>query len=177
LNVVSVEPYSRNWARRFERQAKALKIALGSQSSEIEHIGSTAIPGLAAKPIIDIAARAATGVDPFALASAIACLGYFPHLSGPKTHAVYIRGTDADRTEILHVFDWDDWPQCNQRVFRDKLLDDASSRRRYGELKIHLAESLSNGMDYTEAKRELIQELLNEEQASRGTPLTLAWDK
>jgi len=175
--VVSVEPYSRDWPRRFEQQATGLKVALGSQISEIEHIGSTAVPGLAAKPIIDIAARAFPGTDPFSLASAIAGLGYYPHLSGPKTHAVYSRGTEAGRTEILHVFDSDDWPQCNQRVFRDKLLHDASARRRYGELKIHLAASLSDGMKYTAAKRELIQELLNEEQASRGIPFTLAWDK
>jgi len=175
--VVAVEPYSRNWPRRFEQQEAALKVALGSQLSAIEHIGSTAIPGLAAKPIIDIAGRAAPGADPFSLGSEIAGLGYYPHLTGPKTHAVYIRGTDAGRTEILHVFDSDDWPRCNQRVFRDKLLHDASARRRYGELKIHLAASLSDGVTYTVAKRELIQELLNEEQASRGIPLTLAWDK
>jgi GrpB-like predicted nucleotidyltransferase (UPF0157 family) len=175
--VVAVEPYDRDWPCRFELQATALKVALGAQLSEIEHIGSTAVPGLAAKPIIDMAGRAAAGVDPFSLGSAIAGLGYYPHLTGPKTHAVYIRGTEAGRTEILHVFDSIDWPHCNQRVFRDKLLHDVSARRRYGELKVNLAASVSDGLKYTAAKRELIQELLNEEQALRAIPLTLAWDK
>jgi len=154
-----------------------LKAALGFLVTELEHIGSTAIPGLAAKPIIDIAGRAAPEVDPFALAPAIAGLEYYPHLSGPKSHAVYIRGSEAGRTEILHVFKLDDWVHCNQRVFRDKLLHDASARRRYADLKIQLAASLSDGMNYTAAKRDLIQELLNEERASRGLPPMPAWDK
>jgi GrpB-like predicted nucleotidyltransferase (UPF0157 family) len=175
--VVTVEPYCRDWPRQFEEQATRLKVALGSLITEIEHIGSTAVPGLAAKPIIDLAARAAPGVDTFGLSPVIARLDYHRRRSGPKTHAVYIRGTESIRTEILHVFDSADWPNCNQRIFRDKLLHDESARRRYAELKLRLAESESDGKSYTAAKRELIQELLNEEQALRGLPLTLAWDK
>ncbi len=175
--MVIVEPYSRDWPRLFEEQALRLRAALGARITDIEHIGSTAIPGLAAKPIIDLAARAATGIDPFDLAPVIASLGYFAHRSGPKNHAVYVRGTDAGRTQILHVFKWDDWELCNQRVFRDKLLHDDSARHRYRDLKIRLAGSVNDGADYTAGKRDLIQELLNEEQAARGMPFTSAWDK
>jgi GrpB-like predicted nucleotidyltransferase (UPF0157 family) len=175
--VVTLEPYNRDWPRRFKAQTKALRMVLGSRVTEIEHIGSTAIPGLTAKPIIDLAARAAVGVHPFELAPTIAPLEYYPHRSGPKNHAVYIRGTAEGRTEILHVFEWNQWQLCNQRIFRDKLLHDASARSRYEKLKIQLAASIEDGMDYTAAKRELIQELLNEEQTARGLRLTDAWDK
>ena len=175
--MVTVEPYNRDWPRLFEEQAVELRMALGSRATEIEHIGSTAIPGLAAKPIIDLAARAAPSIDPFALGSVIAFLGYSMHRSGPKNHAVYVRGTALGRTHILHVFRSDDWEHCNQRVFRDKLLHDASARHLYEDLKIQLAASVSDGAGYTAGKRELIQALLNQEQAARGFPLTIAWDK
>ena len=176
-SVVTVEPYNRDWPRLFEEQAIRLRRALGSRITEIEHTGSTAIPGLAAMPIIDLAARAAPGIDPFKLAPVIAVLGYNEHRSRPKNYAVYVRGTDAGRTQILNVFRSDGWELCNQRIFRDKLLHDASARRRYGDLKFQLAASVNDGAGNTAGKRELIQALLNEEQAARGFPPTIAWDK
>lgn len=175
--MVRVEPYDPNWPRLFREQANRLEVALGLRITAMEHIGSTAIVGLPAKPIIDLAARAAAGVDPFSLEPAIADLGYRQHRTGPKSHAVYVRGTDAGRTDILHVFTESAWPNCNQRVFRDKLLHDDRARLRYGNLKTSLATSDITGMEYTAAKRQLIEELLNEERASRGLPATIAWDK
>ncbi|WP_420897846.1 GrpB family protein [Cryobacterium adonitolivorans] len=69
---------------------------------------------------------------------------------------------------MLHVFTESAWPTCNQRVFRDKLDQDEAPRRRYGELRIMLAASGLIGRAYTAAKLDLIQELLDEERASRG---------
>jgi len=175
--VVTIEPYAPEWPLLFRAQADLLERALSAQITAIEHIGSTAIPGLAAKPIIDLAARAAFGVDPFSMEPLIEGLGYTQHRSGPKTHAVYTRGDTAGRRDILHVFTADAWSTCNQRVFRDKLQHDATARRRYGDLKLSLASSGMSGMDYTAGKRQLIQELLNEERAARGLPPVDAWDK
>jgi GrpB-like predicted nucleotidyltransferase (UPF0157 family) len=175
--VVTVEPYSPEWPHRFRQQAGLIERALAFRITAIEHVGSTAIPGLAAKPVIDLAARAAAGVDPFSLEPFIESLGYRLHRSGPKTHAVYTRGDSVGRTEILHAFTDTAWSTSHQRVIRDKLQWDATARRRYGELKISLAASGMSGMDYTAAKLELIQELLNEERASRGLPLVDAWEK
>ena len=80
-------------------------------------------------------------------------------------------------TEIFHVFDEADWQICNERVFRDKLMHDAIARERYQTLKVSLAAAGISGMEYTAAKRELIEELLNQERARRGLPPTTAWDK
>ncbi|WP_166793221.1 GrpB family protein [Cryobacterium lactosi] len=175
--MITVEPYSPEWPKRFRQQAELLERALTFRITAIEHVGSTAIPGLAAKPVIDLAARTPAGVDPFSLEPFIEGLGYRLHRSGPKTHAVYTRGDSTGRTEILHVFTATAWPTSHQRVFRDKLQHDATARRRYGELKVSLAASGMSGMAYTATKLQLIQELLNEERASRGLPLVDAWEK
>lgn len=94
----------------------------------------------------------------------------------PRTHAVYVRWEGSRRTHILHVFATDQWVDCNQRVFRDKLLQDADARDRYRLLKQSLA-ATSDGGAYTAGKLSLIEELLNEERAARGLPPTSAWDK
>jgi GrpB-like predicted nucleotidyltransferase (UPF0157 family) len=175
--VVVVEPYSEEWTRRYLSQSSQLTRALGPRITAIEHVGSTAIAGLPAKPVIDIAARAAAGADPSAFGPLIEGSGYQLHRSGPQTHAVYVRGTDAGRTDILHVFTPVAWTDCNQRVIRDKLLHDGDARRRYGELKVQLAASGIEGLDYTAAKVQLIQEMLDEERAARGLPPGDAWEK
>lgn len=176
-SVVTVERYSPDWPNRFHREAAILEQALAHRVDAIEHVGSTAIPGLRAKPVIDLAARVADTIDPFSLEPFIGQIGYALHTSGPKTHAVYTKSNGDGRTEILHVFTKNDWPTCNQRLLRDKLLHDHSARQRYGELKSELAGSGLSGMAYTAAKVELLQELLDEEREARNLPAASVWEK
>ncbi|BDZ51544.1 hypothetical protein GCM10025867_37850 [Frondihabitans sucicola] len=168
--MVTVGSSDPDWPRQYRSAAADLLAALGARITAIEHIGSTAVPGLVAKPIIDIAARAAPGVDPFSLHDAIDALGYRPHTAGPKNHAVFVKSAGSERSHLLHVFADDQWDTCNQRLFRDKLLHDESARRRYAELKVALASSATDGKQYTAGKRALVEELLHEEQAARGLP-------
>ncbi|WP_285028261.1 GrpB family protein [Plantibacter sp. ME-Dv--P-122b] len=174
--MIELSPHRTEWAAAFRHEAARLSDVLHGRVDAIEHIGSTAVPGLVAKPIVDLAARATAAGDPFALGPLLAGLGYEPNAAGPKTHAVYVRSEGARRTHILHVFDSDAWEHCNQRLFRDKLLHDAAARHRYGALKHRLA-ATDDGRAYTAAKLPLIEELLNEERTSRGLPPTTAWDK
>ncbi|NYF16152.1 GrpB-like predicted nucleotidyltransferase (UPF0157 family) [Microbacterium sp. AK009] len=173
--MVELEPYNAAWPAEFRREAQRVADAVGEAVEAIEHIGSTAVPTLVAKPIIDLAAKTAADVDPFELSEPLASLGYRQHTAGPKTHAVYVRADGDRRTHILHVFTPDQWAHCNQRLFRDKLLRDADARRRYESLKMRLA--ASDASNYTAGKSPLVQELLNEERASRGLPPVTAWDK
>lgn len=174
--MIELSPHRTEWAVAFRHEATQLSDVLHGRVDAIEHIGSTAVPGLVAKPIIDLAASVTPGVDPFALGPLLAGLGYELNAAGPTTHAVYVRSEGARRTHLLHVFGSDAWEHCNQRLFRDKLLHDASARRRYQALKLELART-DDGRAYTVAKLPLIEELLNEERASRGLPPTSAWDK
>lgn len=174
--MVELVEHHAEWAALFRAEADRLARALGPDVIAIEHIGSTAVPGLVAKPIIDLAARAAVGVDPFGLAALVTPLGYEQHRRGPKNHGVYVRSSGERRTHILHVFADDVWETCNQRLFRDTLLADPEARQRYGELKRALAD-VDDGREYTAGKRALVEELLNAERARRGLPPTAAWDK
>ena len=175
--MITLAAHRPEFADEFRTEAGRLRAALGDRVTTVEHIGSTAVPGLVAKPILDLAARAAPGVDPFGLAGDVAPLAYRRIAHGPKNHGVYVREHDGARTHILHVFADGVWDTCPQRLFRDKLLRDATARRRYGDLKTRLAAELTDGREYTAGKRALVEELLNEERAARGLPPTTAWDK
>lgn len=174
--MVELQPHQVAWASSFVHAADEATAALGGRVDAIEHIGSTAVPGLLAKPIIDMAARAVDGADPFAMGEALESLGYALHVAGPQNHAVYVRSVEGRRTHILHVFSAEQWPRCNQRLFRDKLLHDEDARRRYQQLKEQIAGS-TDGRAYTAAKSSLIQELLDDERKSGGLPPVEAWDK
>ncbi|ROS54096.1 GrpB family protein [Frigoribacterium sp. PhB24] len=174
--MVDLHPHSLAWADDYRREAERLATALGPRVDALEHIGSTAVPGLLAKPIIDVAARSSSGSDPFALGTDLIALGYERHATGPKTHAVYVRLDGTRRTHILHVFHPDQWDACNQRLFRDRLLRDPVARRRYATLKEALA-GLDDGRAYTAAKTALIAELVTDERVARGLPAVTVWDK
>ena len=175
--MIEIVPYRSEWAVEFRREADALRVHLAGRVDLIEHIGSTAVPGLEAKPIIDLAARMLPGADPFDLVSSITDLGYVQHRSGPRTHGVYVRDADGARTHILHAFSGKAWATCNQRLFRDKLLHDAAARERYRAAKLDASASAQTGRENTRRKTAIVEQLLNEERAARGLPPTAAWDK
>jgi len=70
--MVLLEPHRAAWRSDFAHEAERLHRALGADVTAIEHIGSTAVPGLSAKPVIDVAAQAAPSVDPFGLGGELA---------------------------------------------------------------------------------------------------------
>ena len=174
--MVDLEPHQARWSEDFRLESDRIRTVTAELIDALEHIGSTAVPGLTAKPIVDLAARLLPGVNATDLDEPLASLGYRRHTAGPKTHGVFIREDGGRRTHILHAFAVEEWEHCNQRLFRDKLLNDPSARDRYQSLKLSIAE-LADGREYTKAKTELIEELLNEERASRGLPPTVAWEK
>ncbi|KQM26856.1 hypothetical protein ASL10_04575 [Frigoribacterium sp. Leaf8] len=174
--MVDLQPHSPAWADDYRREAERLAVALGTRVDALEHIGSTAVPDLLAKPTIDVAARTSPGTDPSTLGADLVDLGYERHASGPKTHAVYVRRDGPRRTHILHVFRPDHWDACHQRLFRDRLLRDPVARQRYATRKEALA-GLDDGRAYTAAKTALITDLVTEERAARGLPAVTVWDK
>jgi GrpB-like predicted nucleotidyltransferase (UPF0157 family) len=175
--MVRLVDHRAEWAQEFGAEASRIGACLDARAVVVEHIGSTAIPGLLAKAVIDIAVRTASGVDPLALAPDLASIGYAQHLGGPMNHGVYVRSTNGERTQILHAFANHVWEHCHQRLFRDRLLRDPQARQRYAELKQSLADQHSEGREYTAAKRGLVEELVNDERARLGLPSVAVWDK
>ncbi|MGP9681981.1 GrpB family protein [Brachybacterium sp. AOP3-A1-3] len=85
--MVELESHDALWASSFAHAAGDISAALTGRVDAIEHIGSTAVPGLLAKPVIDIAARAVADADPFAMGEPLEGLGYAVHGAGPTNHA------------------------------------------------------------------------------------------
>ncbi|MBF4623011.1 GrpB family protein [Clavibacter sp. VKM Ac-2872] len=175
--MIRLEEHRPAWAETFRAEAARILAAAGPALLAIEHIGSTAVPGLRAKPVIDLAARAAPGIDPLGLDAVLAPLGYAQHRTGPRNHGVHVRSANGSRTHILHVFADDAWDACPQRLFRDRLLRDPDARRRYDALKAARAETAADGRAYTVGKTALVEELVNAERADRGLAPIRVWDK
>ncbi|MFI5711436.1 GrpB family protein [Kribbella sp. NPDC051620] len=168
--------YDEAWAARYEALAAKLREAFGDTVTELEHIGSTAVPGLVAKPVIDIAARAvslevASGKD-----LELADLGFQHEPAGPPGRRTYTRVVDGILTSNLHVFPADAWDTLNQRILRDHLRATPEAVRRYSELKRRLATEGLSGFDYTTAKTTLIQELTDDARRLRGLPSVPVWE-
>jgi GrpB-like predicted nucleotidyltransferase (UPF0157 family) len=150
------------WQDIFAREKALLASRLGGGSVAIEHVGSTAVPDLLAKPIVDIAVGVASLDDSVSWPEILGLEGYasFGDREGRGEH-FYAKGPERERTIYLHVVPvrsrrWDDYLK-----FRDALRSEASIRREYEKLKSGLA--AANPQDrfaYTEAKAAFIHRIL-----------------
>jgi GrpB-like predicted nucleotidyltransferase (UPF0157 family) len=167
--VLEIAPYDHDWPRNFDAEAEALRASLGRLIARIEHVGSTSIPGLASKPIIDIQISV-DSLDPLKPFSArLASVGYvhvpdpdpgfervYPHFrkpaAGPATHHVHlcVSGSEMERRHL---------------AFRDYLRDHMDAAQQYALLKRSLAAAhgLTTRDDllaYTSAKGPFIESVI-----------------
>ncbi|WP_405062387.1 GrpB family protein [Kribbella sp. NBC_01505] len=168
--------YDEAWAEQFAAMAGQLRDALGPAAREIEHIGSTAVPGLVAKPVIDIGAcaddlEAVAGRD-----AELHALGFTHEPAGPPGRRTYTRVVDGVLTHNLHVFPAEAWAGLNQRILRDYLRETPAAVQEYGDLKRRLAAEGLSGFDYTIAKTEVVQRLTDAARASLGLPSVPVWE-
>ena len=159
---VRLVPYDAGWQTSFEVVAAELAGAVGEWVNSIEHIGSTAVPGLAAKPVLDVMAGADSLQVPEAFYLRIASLG-FEHrpLDTVLGRTFFARGPASARTHNLSVcvVGSDFWTE--RLVFRDRLRADGNLARAYESLKHELAERFPNDRArYTDAKTEFIARVL-----------------
>jgi GrpB-like predicted nucleotidyltransferase (UPF0157 family) len=161
---IRIVPYDPTWPGRFERERALLEGAIGEWVVDggVRHVGSTAVPGLAAKPVIDILA----GVR--SLEESRACFGrlgeigyvYFPYRS-QEMHW-FCKPSPNRRTHHLHLIPTDGERFRDELAFRDYLRAHGDVAAEYGELKRRLAEELANDREaYTEAKGEFIRAVLS----------------
>jgi GrpB-like predicted nucleotidyltransferase (UPF0157 family) len=157
---VSLVDYSPEWPRLFEQERAALAAAQGSAVLAIEHIGSTAVPGLPAKPIIDIAAAVPDLGAVGSLVGPLAALGY-RHLGEYGLPGRHFFEKGAPVTHHLHVVGegsahWRVW-----RLFRDYLRVNAAEAERYAKFKGKLAARHAEDRDtYTRSKSEFVNAAL-----------------
>ncbi len=124
------------WSERFEAEAGALRRALGSVAVQIEHVGSTSIPGIAAKPTIDIAVGATTLDLPPDAVAGLEGLGFaFAEDELRSWEQRYRRGTGVPWEAVVHVVEWGGAHWNDFLRFRDALRADPELVREYEELK------------------------------------------
>jgi GrpB-like predicted nucleotidyltransferase (UPF0157 family) len=174
---ITIVDYDPAWPARAADAIAELTAALPGVFDEIEHIGSTAVPGLAAKPVIDLMA-AVRDLESFGEhAPALHSLGYVRHLNGMVDRLLYVRAADGARSHILHVVTLESWPTRNQRILRDFLRQNPDAAARYAELKRQIAATGIAAGEYARAKTALIQELTDRARVEVGLAPVPVWEK
>lgn len=138
---VVVAEYDPAWPERFARYAASLREALGDRASRIDHIGSTAVPGLAAKDVFDIQVSV-TGFEPFEpLRASIEGLGFewIPDNDDRRKRFFRLVGAGDRRLANIHVRNLGEFSEQAALLFRDYLRATPEARHRYEETKRTLA--------------------------------------
>jgi GrpB-like predicted nucleotidyltransferase (UPF0157 family) len=168
--------YDPRWPHEFQVVADELH-RLGNARWPIEHIGSTAIPGMLAKPIIDVAVCIENQQDFEAHRPRLEASGWSVG-SGVRTHRVMVYEPAGIRTRIAHFFEEADWATVNQRILRDWLRAHARDAERYQTAKAAAAEAAREGIaSYNQGKTAVIQDILDRARAASGLPARDAYDK
>jgi GrpB-like predicted nucleotidyltransferase (UPF0157 family) len=167
-NIVVV-PYDPAWAAEFVKESQAIYAVLGNFEIHIEHIGSTSVPGLAAKPIIDIMLIVPAFRELEERNAALQSLGFEPKGElGIPGRLFYSKGADHERTHHLHAFEPGHGAIGAHRRFRDFLKTHLDEAREYAELKLRLAANHRNDIEaYIAGKEPFIEGIL-----ARAIPLT-----
>jgi GrpB-like predicted nucleotidyltransferase (UPF0157 family) len=160
--TIRLDDYDAQWPAMFLDERERLFVAVRASVSGIEHIGSTSVPGLAAKPVIDmlVGVRALAEADTHCIAP-ICDLGYeyVPEFESVMPYRRYFRRDDGDghRSHQIHLVEQggDFWRR--HLLFRDYLRAHPDQAREYEQLKRRLAPQFSDVNDYAEAKTEFIR--------------------
>lgn len=158
--VIVIADYDPEWPTLFEREAARIRAALGEQAQLLEHAGSTSVPGLAAKPRIDIVLALPDSADEPAYVPALEAAGYVLRIREPDwyEHRVF-KGPDTDVN--LHVFTAGCPEIARMLLFRDWLRANASDRQLYERAKRELAQKQwKYTQNYADAKTEVVEEIL-----------------
>jgi GrpB-like predicted nucleotidyltransferase (UPF0157 family) len=158
--AIKIVEYHNEWPKKFQAQARVIADALGSSALQIEHVGSTSVPGLAAKPIIDILVVVRDSADESGYLARLEAAGYVLRVREPdwNEHRMF-RSQEED--VHLHIYSAG-CPEI-QRVltFRDRLRINKDDRCHYEQTKRELAaKEWSNMNAYAEAKTEVIKSII-----------------
>jgi GrpB-like predicted nucleotidyltransferase (UPF0157 family) len=157
-----ITPYDPAWPHLFETEAARLKPVFGPAALEIHHIGSTAVPGLTAKPEIDILIIVKDSNVADTVASSLAELGYGRGGDLSPGHGFFKRDENGVRTHKLHVCIAGHSKALEMVKFRDHLRQDDEARDAYGRLKLQLEQENTRGIaEYLRGKEPYIQRIVD----------------
>ena len=153
-------PYTVVWKRLYEEEKEILQVILGNNILDIQHIGSTSIPGMIAKPIIDMAIAVSNFEDAFINIRPIENLGYeYKGEFGILRRHYFVKGDP--RTHHIHMVEIESQDWINQIFFRDYLIQHPQSIKAYADLKMELAKRFPTDREaYTDGKSPFIKQIL-----------------
>lgn len=162
--VVLVE-YDPDWPLLYGEAAARIQGACRNLVIQVEHVGSTAIPGIRAKPYLDIMPGFAAFEDGFAVVSAMESLGYEARgeFGIPRRHyfTKWVEGDNRVWKHNVHAYAVGDIEWVRHLVFRDALRADAALRDEYEALKVELAARFRDDVNvYAEAKTEFVERVI-----------------
>ena len=145
------------WPRAFTEEAARIKAALGARALAIEHYGSTAVPCLRAKPILDLMIGVAEIDHGLAFIEPMAGLGYdYAGSQGIPDHHIFGKG--VVRTHLAHVAIYQSKSWRRALGFRDRLRADPAARQAYEALKLRLADTAVSRAEYTSGKTRFVED-------------------
>lgn len=169
---VLVVPYDPNWPHLFEQEKAHILADIGQYLLRIEHMGSTAVPGLAAKPVIDILIGVRSLADAPQFLPPLIARGYeyINRYEDVMPFRRYLhRKVNGAHTHHLHMVEVDTLFFREQLAFRDYLCAHPETCAAYTALKFALAERYRNDRAaYTDAKADFIQDVLKNCESSKG---------
>ncbi len=152
-NEVFVVPYDHSWPKRFGELGRRLRAALGPLALRIDHIGSTAVPNLSAKPVIDLQISLAALEPVEGYRANIEALGFIWRAGNTDRMKRYFREIPGVRRTHIHVRRAGSWSEQFALLFRDYLRQHPAEAERYAALKIALAgQHADDWHAYTTAK-------------------------
>ncbi len=168
---ITLSEYDPTWPKQFAREAERIRAALGPRALRIEHVGSTSVPGLIAKPIIDILLVVANSSDEPSYVPALEKAGYVLRIREPDWHQHRLfKGPDTNIN--LHVFTVGSEEIERVLALRDRLRNNPSERDLYVEAKRELASrKWKYVQNYADAKSRVVEGIVSRARASTGNIL------
>jgi GrpB-like predicted nucleotidyltransferase (UPF0157 family) len=168
---LEIRDYDPAWPELYAREAERIRGALGDRVVRLEHAGSTSVPGLPAKPIVDIALEVPDSADEPAYLPDLEAAGYVLRIREPDwfEHRV-LKGPETQVN--LHVFSRGCEETERMLLFRDRLRESEADRDLYARTKRELAaRSWKYAQQYADAKTAVVEEILGRARSSREDPV------
>jgi GrpB-like predicted nucleotidyltransferase (UPF0157 family) len=164
---IQLMEYSAEWPALFIREAQRVRATLGDRVLMLEHVGSTSVPGLAAKPIIDMILALADSADEPAYVPAMESAGYVLHIREPEWHQHRLfKGPDTKVN--LHVYSFGCPEMDKMLMFRDWLRSNDADRELYERTKRGLAkQTWKYTQNYADAKTAVVEEIVARARTAR----------
>ncbi|MDB4992564.1 MAG: hypothetical protein JWL75_809 [Parcubacteria group bacterium] len=161
--TVVLSEYTPEWHQLFEEEKVNLATVLGTSTLSIEHIGSTAIPGIKAKPILDlmVAIPRLDGWEQYIEALGLLSYEFRRDFRHNQQHILFVKGPEKNRTHYLKLTELNSEFWKEHIIFRDYLITHPEKAQEYQKLKeFLLAEHSGDRGPYTEGKKRFVQETL-----------------